>query len=129
MDRPGYDPEIVVGAYERYGDQEWHRHEETPASRASFHIHRTFLERFIRPGDRVLEAGAGAGRFTVELARIGARVTVIDLSEGQLRLNEAHVEELGLGEAIERRERLDILDLGAFGAEEFDAVACFGGPL
>jgi SAM-dependent methyltransferase len=129
MDGPRYDADAVVAAYERYGDREWRRHEESPSARASFHVHREFLRRYIRPGDHVLEAGAGAGRFTVELGAIGARVTVIDISETQLRLHVTHIEELGLSDAVERRERADILDLGAFDDGGFDAVVCFGGPL
>ena len=36
------------------------------------HVHRHYLERWIRPGMRVLEAGAGSGRFTRHLAELGA---------------------------------------------------------
>jgi SAM-dependent methyltransferase len=129
MDEPRYDPHALIAAYERYGDQEWHRHEESPSARASFRVHCELLRRWIRAGDRVLEAGAGAGRFTVELAGIGARVTVVDISDEQLRLHVEHLEELGLSAAVERRERLDILDLGLFEDGAFDAVVCIGGPL
>ncbi len=75
----------------------------------------------------MLEAGAGPGRFTLELAEIGARVVVGDISPGQLAL---HREKTASVEAsVERRLVLDIVDLGAFRDGEFDAVVCYGGPL
>jgi SAM-dependent methyltransferase len=95
----------------------------------SFHVHRHYLERFVRPGDRVLEVGAGAGRFTVELARLGSRVTVVDISPEQLRLNEEHVAEAGLEDGVEARYLADVLDLSRFEDRAFDAAVCYGGPL
>ncbi len=126
---PSYDPSAPVAAFDRFGDLEWGRHEETPFARASFHIHRELLRRFVLAGDRVLEAGAGAGRFTVELARIGARIAVCDISAEQLSLNRRHLEELELGDAVERREQADVVDLRSFADGMFDAVVCYGGPL
>ena len=37
-------------------------------------------------GKKVLDAGAGTGRLTVELARLGAEVTVLDISEEMLKI-------------------------------------------
>ena len=71
-----YDREQTARAYDEYGEQEWDRHERAPFHRVAFHLHRHYLTQFIHHGDRVLEAGAGSGRFTVELARLGATVVV-----------------------------------------------------
>jgi SAM-dependent methyltransferase len=124
-----YEPDLVARGFDEFGDREWNRHEEAPHAKAAFHLHREMLRRFILPGDRVLEVGAGAGRFTVELAALGARITVADISEGQLALNRSHVGDAGLEDAIEARERVDVVDLGRFADGGFDAVVCFGGPL
>ena len=75
-----YDREQTAKAYDAYGEHEWDRHEKAPMDRVSFHIHRHYLTEFIHRGDRVLEAGAASGRFTVELARLGARIVVTDIS-------------------------------------------------
>jgi ubiquinone/menaquinone biosynthesis C-methylase UbiE len=32
----------------------------------SFNLHRRYLRRYVESGDHILEAGAGAGRFTIE---------------------------------------------------------------
>jgi len=124
-----FDREVIARIFDEYGDAEWARHEASPFARVSFHVHRHYLERFVRPGDRVLEVGAGAGRFTVELARLGARVTVVDISPEQLRLNEEHLAEAGLEGAVEARQLADVLDLSMFEDRAFDAAVCYGGPL
>jgi SAM-dependent methyltransferase len=124
-----FDREVIARIFDEYGDAEWARHDASPMDRVSFHIHRHHLERFVRPGDRVLEVGAGAGRFTIELARLGARVTVVDISPEQLRLNEEHLAEAGLEDGVEARYLADVLDLSRFEDRAFDAVVCYGGPL
>ncbi len=47
-------------------------------------------------GVSVLEIGCGAGSSTAALARAGARVTGIDISDGYLRLNRTRIDALGL---------------------------------
>lgn len=124
-----YDAAYIRQFYDQYGEREWGRLQGAPAQLVNFHIHRHFLERFIKPGDQVLEAGAGPGRFTIELARLGAQVTVGDISPVQLELNQVKVAEAGCEAAVVSRDLLDIADLSAYGDGEFDAVVCYGGPL
>lgn len=99
-----------------------------PAGTA-FEVHRRFLADHVRPGDRVLEVGAGPGRFTVALAEMGAKVVVTDVSPVQLELNEQHVSEAGVGDAAKDRFLLDIRDTARFGDREFDLALAYGGPL
>lgn len=122
-----YDRALIAADFDAYGDAEWGRHETSPFARVAFRVHRHYLERFVQAGDRVLEVGAGAGRFTVELVRHGARVTVTDISTEQLRLNEVHLAEAGLD--VDDRLLADVLDLSALPDGGFDAVVCYGGPL
>ena len=124
-----YDRSLVAAIYDGYGDKEWDRHEIRPFDQVSFHVHRHYLSGFVRDGDRVLEVGAGAGRFTVELAQLGARIVATDISPGQLDLNSIHVAEAGLETHIEARELADILDLSRYPDRSFDVVVCYGGPL
>ena len=100
-----------------------------PRGRVMFRVHSRYLDKFVPPGDRVLEAGAGAGRFTIELARLGAQVTVADLSPAQLELNALKVAEAGHTSAVVERVLLDILDCSRFRTGSCDAVVCHGSPL
>lgn len=80
-------------------------------------------------GADVLEIGAGPGRFTIELARMGCRVVVSDVSAVQLALNERHVAGAGNEAAVADRRLLDVRDLSCLPDAAFDAVVAYGGPL
>jgi SAM-dependent methyltransferase len=125
-----YDADWVRSHYEGAGDDEWSRLTGSPSARIKLAVHNHYLHEQIAPGDRVLEIGAGAGRFTMELAAIGARIIVADLSPDQLRLNRQHAAEEGFAEAVEAWVECDVCNLRAhFANGEFDAVVCYGGPL
>ncbi len=115
--------------YDAIGELEWLRFERDGAARVAFEIHARFLRRHVIPGSRVLEIGAGPGRFTIELAKIGCDVVVSDLSDVQLALNERHIREAGWEEAVGERLRLDVCDLSELADDSVDAVVAYGGPL
>ena len=96
---------------------------------ANLAVHREYLARFVRSGDVALDAGAGPGRFTIELARLGAEVVVADVSAAQLELNREKVALAGCEHAVRARVVADVTDLGPFDDGSFDAVVCYGGPL
>ncbi len=121
--------DAVRAYFDALGDGEWERLTATVNGRVSLEVHRRFLRRFVGPGWRMLEVGAGPGRFTFELAAIGARVVVTDVSEVQLELNEARVGGTEAERCVERRELLDVCDTARYADGEFDAVVAFGGPL
>jgi ubiquinone/menaquinone biosynthesis C-methylase UbiE len=124
-----HDPEYTTQHYDAYADREWDRHDASWAARTSFAIHCHYLSEFVGSGDVVLDAGAGPGRFTIELAKLGARVHVADVSPVQLQQNAERVRAAGCDEAVDARVHADICDLSMFPNGHFDAVVCFGGPL
>lgn len=117
-----WDPSRTAEFFDEYGEQEWARFENGRTPSPSLTTHIRMLEGYVRPGDRVLDAGAGPGRFTLEMLRLGAHVTALDISPGQLELLQARVPDV---EALVG----DITDLSRFGDDSFDVVVCFGGPL
>lgn len=71
-------PESIAAVrayFDALGDGEWEARRPVNG-RVSLKVHRRFLRRFVEPGWRVLEVVAGPGRFTFELAAIGARIVV-----------------------------------------------------
>ena len=124
-----YEPAHVSAHFDEAGEREWTRFDDGITPPQSVAIHIDHLERFIRPGDRVLDIGAGPGRFTIELARLGADVVVADLSPGQLELNRMKLAEAGLEERVLDRVVADVAHLEQFDDGSFDAAVCYGGPI
>lgn len=124
-----YDPEYTRTFYNAYGDFEWQRLEATPYGRLQAILHTGILESYVKPGDRVLDAGAGPGRFSIAAAKAGAKVTVLDISDKQIEIAKQKITEAGLNDSIENFIRADICNLSMFTDGEFDAVVCFGGAL
>ncbi|MGC8460817.1 MAG: methyltransferase domain-containing protein [Candidatus Dormibacteria bacterium] len=116
--------------FDTYGEQEWDRLANSAAGRTSFRQHAKLIHEFLSPGWHALEAGAGPGRFTAVLLDHGVDVTVTDISQQQLKLNEEHVPQGSHGPgAIKGRYQMDICDLRTFADGTFDASLALGGPL
>jgi SAM-dependent methyltransferase len=124
-----YDRQRAADFFDEYGEQEWTRFEQVRMGPANFGVHAHYLRRFVNAGDRVLDVGAGPGRFTIELARLGAEIVVADVSPGQLALNREKVADAGLEGSVLERVLADVTDLSAFADASFDAAVCYGGPL
>jgi len=124
-----YSASWVRDFYDGYGEREWGRWDKTAADAVKLHVHETYLERYVSGNQAVLEVGAGAGRFTEKLARRGARVTVVDLSPVQLRLNKTRAREYGFAAAVEEWLELDMCEMGPLADGAFDVVVAYGGPL
>ncbi len=128
--RAAYDADWIRTYYDAYGMKEWDRWDASPVERIKLHVHLHHLRAHIAASDRVLEIGAGAGRFTQVLSHLAASTVVADLSPGQLALNRDHAARLGFGDAIEAWVECDLCRLDTqFEADAFDAVVCYGGPL
>ncbi|MBN2555248.1 MAG: methyltransferase domain-containing protein [Anaerolineales bacterium] len=128
MKKSSYNPAWVEAHFDQNGFREWDRLMRTPADEVSLHIHTCILKSYIASEMRVLEVGAGSGRFTQLLAHAGARITVVDLSQVQLEINRKQGEQLGFAEAVENWRQADVCDLAVFTDEAFDAVVVYGGP-
>jgi SAM-dependent methyltransferase len=118
----------VAQYFDDYGIREWERLVRTPADEVSLYIHTHYLKKYISPNQKVLEIGAGAGRFTQILVGLGAQILVADISSVQLELNKKFSIEYGFRQAIMDWQQVDICDLSRFEPASFDAVIAYGGP-
>jgi ubiquinone/menaquinone biosynthesis C-methylase UbiE len=115
--------------YNKYGIQEWDRLDENVYSRINFLLHMDFIKEHIYPGAKILDAGCGAGRYSIELSRMGCEVTLFDISEEQLRIAKLKFEEYHLEHQAKDYIQGDIRDLSIFPDNSFDLVLCYGAPL
>ncbi len=81
------------------------------------------MERYIRPGDTILDVGGGPGHYSIHWARQGHAVTLLDLSGGNVRFAKKKARQYGV-----RLTALqgDALDLGRFPDACFDQVFLMG---
>lgn len=83
-----------------------------------------YIHRFAAAGCRVLEVGAGTGRYSAALAKEGFRVTAVELVESNFSILQRNSEGVENLQAF----RGDATDLSRFADESFD-VALVLGPL
>ena len=102
---PKYNPNIIELHFDKYGAEEWDRLDKDSIGQVQFHIHQCYLQKYINKGDRVLEIGPGPGRFTIELAKLGATLGIVDISSEQLSSNEENVRAFGFEESVEWRKK------------------------
>lgn len=124
-----YNPEIPKNRYDNYEDREWTRLEKDGHGELLYRVHIEILKRYIRPTDRVLEIGAGSGRYTKDLVNLCAALTVADISSHQIEFNQSKMKELSLFHKIRAFHVLDVLDMGIFEDSTFDSIVCIGGVI
>lgn len=95
-------------------------YDHSPRFRERLALWRDLIARHVAPGDRVLDAGCGAGTFSFEAARVGASVTAIDGSAAMVTLARTRQQELGLTGIEFEVALLDSLSARPAGA--FDVV-------
>jgi len=86
-----------------------------------FEFDKRFLEEVLPAPGELLDLGCGTGRHLEHFARLGWRVTGVDLSEPMLREAASKLAAAGLSA---RLFRADILDLSFLPAGGFDAAIC-----
>lgn len=78
---------------------------------------------------KILDAGCGAGRYSIEFAKRGCKVTLFDISDEQIKIAKEKICEAKVYENIESVIQGDIRDLSRFEDGQFDIVVCYGAPL
>ncbi len=115
--------------YTEYGIREWQRLARSPYSQLEFNTTMHFMKKNLPKNGHILDAGGGPGRYTIELAKQGYQVTLLDYTPAFLEIAEQKIEEHGVQDNVNRIIEGSIEDLSLFQDNEFDAVLCLGGPL
>lgn len=81
-----------------------------------------YIHRYAKSGAKILEIGAGTGRYSIALAKEGYEVTSVELVESNLEVLKENSSDLKNIKAFQG----DALDLGRFSDEQFDVTLVFG---
>lgn len=74
----------------------------------------------------MLDAGGGPGRYTIELAKLGYDVVLLDLTPELLEIAEKRIKKARVGKKVKEVLQGSIDNLSMFGDNTFDAVICLG---
>lgn len=111
----------VESFYDSCPQNEWIRMDR---HRMEFRTTLRAMGEFIPPRSTILDIGGGPGRYSIELAKAGHRVTLLDLSSQNVELARQKARELGV--EIATFVHGNALDLSRFADSAFDAVLLMG---
>ncbi len=109
--------------------KEWNRLAKNPYTRLEYDTTIHFLEKYLPKKGRVLDAGGGPGRYTIELARRGYRPLLLDMTPANMQFARRKIRQARMQARVEDAVEGSIVDLSRFEDNSFDAVICLGGPL
>ena len=112
--------EIVSGFYDQYDEdgrlnRTWH-------GQLEYYTTMAYIHRYATKGSRILDVGAGTGRYSVALAKEGMDVTAVELTESNLAVLRAN----SRGKENIVSFQGDAIDLGRFADNSFDVTLSFG---
>ena len=108
--------------YDQNAREEWDRLER---HQIEFQVTLRALTEFLPPTPaRLIDIGGGPGRYAITLAQRGYRVTLVDLSAGNLELARQKAAEAGV--ELDGYLHANALDLSSFAAGSFDAALLLG---
>ena len=112
--------EIVSGYYDQYDEDG--RLSRTRHGQLEYYTTMTYIHRYAAKGSKVLEVGAGTGRYSIALAKEGMDVTAVELADSNLAVLK---ENSGGMENITSYQG-DATDLSRFADNAFDVTLSLG---
>ena len=112
--------ETVRKFYDETVNYEWERLDR---HKIEFELTKRYINRYIKPNDKVLDLGGGPGKYSLYLAELGCEVTLADLSQKNVDFGLNKAKELGLplsGMCLDSR------DLSSIEDGQYDHVLCMG---
>ena len=101
--------------------KEWDRlQKRTPYEK---YITTHMMDRYIQPGSRILDIGGGPGQYSIHYARQGHTVTLLDLSDENVRFAKKKARQYGVKITALQG---DATDLSRFPDDSFDTVFLMG---
>lgn len=113
------DEALVQEVYRRFDEDS---RLKSKSARVEFLTNVRYIEKYLKPGAKILDLGAGTGEYSLYFSRKGYCVTALELAERNL---EAFRGKLSAEDSVELIQG-NALDLCRFADDSFDAVLVFG---
>jgi len=113
----------VANYYNEHAETEWERL-NTPYSRVEFTTTLHLIKKYFPSMGKILDIGAGPGRYALALAELGYDVTLADISQSELDLAKQNFADVELNAS--GFHCLCAGDLGIFQSNSFDGVLVMG---
>ena len=112
--------EIISGFYDQVDEDS--RLKRSRHGQLEFATTMSYIHRYTNPQSRVLEVGAGTGRYSIALAKEGLDVTAVELVESNLAILRENSKGIGNISSIQG----DATDLSRFEDNSFDITLLLG---
>lgn len=120
---------LVEKYYGEYEIKEWRRLAKDPYHRLEFDTTMHFLKKYLPKKGLILDAGGGPGRYSLELAKLGYDVVLLDLTPKLLEIAKRKIKKEKVQNRVKQILQGSIDNLFMFENNTFDAVICLGGVL
>lgn len=102
---------------------EWGRLDREPLE---FQINLQYIRKYLPPSGRILDNGAGPGKYAMELAKLGYEITLSDITPRLVEMAEQKASELGVRKHFNGFHVLNATQLEAIPNEMYDASLMLG---
>ena len=114
------DVELVQEVYQRYDEDS--RLNKSQAARVEFLTTVRYIEKYLTPGAKILDAGAGAGEYSFYFARKGYEVSALELADANIAAFRAKMTDDDSINLVQG----NAMDLSRYESDSFDIVLLFG---
>ena len=121
-----YDAEKIKKTFDNMGFNEWKRFEGSAYRRFTRDLHIREVKKYIKKDMEVLDLGCGPGRFSIEALKLGAKVTLADISSKQLSIAQRKIKKAMLEKNVRDYIQLDCTDMPEIKSNKFDFVLNIG---
>jgi ubiquinone/menaquinone biosynthesis C-methylase UbiE len=121
--------ELIREYYVKDSAREWKRLVSNPFHRLEFDTTKHFLKKYLPRKGLILDAGGGPGRYTIELARLGYDVVLLDFVPELLRIAKRKIKKERVQDRVKQIVEGSLEDLSMFEDNTFNSVLCLGGAL
>ena len=117
---PNNDTDLVQEIYRRFDEDT--RLNKSQAARVEFLTTVRYIEKYLTPGAKILDIGAGTGEYSLYFGRKGYHVSALELADANMEVFQA---KLTKDDPIELVQG-NALDLSRYADDTFDIVLLFG---